>query len=220
MTILPTEELDERVKQLYKVYFTDIQGYVSWFQIVANEFSVAVLNEIRDIFTHLSRYHALDLSVEKKKKEIERAESHVIRAKLDCFKFYCLAIDDKIEKFDKMYESVDLSYVRDGKFLTEFQNLYNPAHNQLINAKTPEANNVSDIEAIYGLYESACKAYKRCYELITDENVLNSVNFHKQKVTEKGKEIAEREEKAKRLTVIGIALSAIGVVLTLIGLLS
>ena len=104
--ILPTFE--ERVKDIYKNYIEVICPYIIQYELLDNSFPIEIINEIRAVFTHLSKYYLSD-DVLTKEKNVTKAESHIKRTILDCYKYICTAYEDKYKAFEEKYKHVDLS---------------------------------------------------------------------------------------------------------------
>lgn len=82
------------------------------------EFPIEILNEIRAIFTHFSRIYDESVSDEEISSEIKKAEGHLNRAILDCYKYNCVSLYDFYNQFRKEYKFADLSCIDNGDFLT------------------------------------------------------------------------------------------------------
>jgi len=113
---LATDE--ERIKVIYKNYIEDICPLILRYEILVNSFSVEILNEIRAVFTHLSKYNLVDDALIREK-NLSKAEGHIKRAKLDCYKYLCTAYEDEYSKFDEMYKNTDLSLDSDDENKTD-----------------------------------------------------------------------------------------------------
>ena len=84
------KENDSRLSAIYETYLSVISPFIIQLEALDGEFPVEILNEIRSIFTHLARCN----STEKEQiyeENIIKAERHVKRAVLDCFKYLCVA---------------------------------------------------------------------------------------------------------------------------------
>lgn len=75
------ESITKRIESIYSSYLNVISPYIIQLEILDGEFPVEILNEIRSIFTHISRcYNTSDEKVIQS--NIEKAERHVKRAVL------------------------------------------------------------------------------------------------------------------------------------------
>lgn len=110
-------------------------------------------NEIRAIFTHLSRY-----KIQGNDADVTAAENHVKRAVLDCFKYLCISIAERVQEFRDEYKKVDLKLADNGKFLPELDRLDAKARKAYMKAKKAEIAKREDDE-LYQLYENAYNTY-------------------------------------------------------------
>ena len=75
----PIEKMEA---EIYEQYQNIIAPYITELEVRDCEYPIEILNEIRSIFTHLSRY-----KLQNNLDEIESANRHVKRAVLDCYKY-------------------------------------------------------------------------------------------------------------------------------------
>jgi hypothetical protein len=139
--------------------------------VLANTFPTEVLNEIRAVFTHLAKYTLSD-DPTIKAKNLTKAEGHIKRSILDCYKYLCMTYEDVYTKFDKRYKSTDLSFVDNGEFLPKLLKARKNAFTLLIDARKSDLTIDSDDEVktdeAYEKYGKAFDAYSKVYTLITD----------------------------------------------------
>lgn len=91
---------------------TGIAPFITELEVRDTEYPIEIFNEVRSIFTHLSRY-----KIQKQAKDLISTESHVKRAILDCFKYMCVSMAEEINDFRNSYKKVDLKLADNGKFL-------------------------------------------------------------------------------------------------------
>ena len=161
--------IEERAKDIYRNYIEVICPYVMHYELLANEFPVEILNEIRAIFTHMSKYYLSDDAL-KKENDLSKAEGHIKRSILDCYKYICMAYDDKYSEFERMYRRVDLSFVDNGEFLPKLLEARKKAVDQMLDARKSDVSIISDEniadDDLYSKYEKAFVTYSSVYELI------------------------------------------------------
>ena len=154
--------VEERAKGIYKTYIEVICPYIVQYELLDNTFPVGILNEIRAVFTHLSKYYLSD-ELDIKEKNISKAEGHIKRAILDCHKYICIAYDDKYKKFERKYKHTDLSFVDNGEFLPKLLEARKDAIEAMKTAKKTDFVINSDDEIncdeAYSKYEKAFVAY-------------------------------------------------------------
>ena len=150
------DSLLEREKQIYEQYETVIAYFIAELEVRDTEYPIEVFNEIRSMFTHLSRY-----KLGNSEKDLLSAERHVKRAILDCFKYMCVSFAEEIKGFRESYRSVDLKIADNGKFLPELDRLENEAKSAYINAKKKEIKGELPEEELYSLFEDAYNKISR-----------------------------------------------------------
>lgn len=100
-----------------------------------------------------------------------KAESHIERIILDCYKFLNVSLYDKVIKdFDKNYKGVDLSYIDNGDFIIKHRKLSKEIIIKLKEAKTKESDE-NKSESI-SLYQEVYNKYSELENLI-DINYRN-----------------------------------------------
>jgi hypothetical protein len=205
---LATDE--ERIRDIYKTYIEVICPCILQYEVLENSFPTGVLNEIRAIFTHLSKYNLSgDASI--KEKNLSKAEGHIKRSRLDCYKYICIAYEDEYSRFDKRYKNINLSYVDNGEFLPKLIEVVNNAKHLLLEARKTDSFINSDDEAntdeAYKKYEKAFDAYSSVYKLITD-SFIKFENLKRKTVTKNTISIA--------IGIIGLVVGILGIILGII----
>ena len=160
---------EERAGEIYRKYIEVICPYILNYELLAGSFPIAILNEIRAIFTHLSK-HYLSSDDKIKESNISKAEGHIKRTILDCYKYICIAYDDEYKKFEKRYRYIDLSLIDNGKFLPELLKARKNAVNLMKEAKKSDVEINSDdmvySDEAFKKYEEAFIAYSSVYDNI------------------------------------------------------
>ena len=175
------KENDSRLSAIYETYLSVISPFIIQLEALDGEFPVEILNEIRSIFTHLARCN----STEKEQiyeENIIKAERHVKRAVLDCFKYLCVAYDEYFRRFTKLNRNVDLSFVDNGYFIQKLNSLHNNAGHNKTEAQKKELV-AENIEDVFEDYEKAFNSYAAVYNLIQD--CAKSIDFVKHKAATK-----------------------------------
>ena len=156
------EQAENEELEIYRQYQDIIMTYIMELEVRDGEYPVEVLNELRSILTHLSRY-----KLQNRPDELESANRHIKRAILDCYKYLCVSIAESIFKFRKRYAKVDLKLAENGKFLPKLDELESDAQRAFEKAKISEIKNES-IDIKYSLYEKAYNAYSEVDKFIED----------------------------------------------------
>lgn len=89
-------------EKIYLQYQNIIAPFIAELEVRDNEYPIEIFNEIRSVFTHLSRY-----KLQKSDKNLSAAESHSKRAILDCYKYLCISMEEKVCKFRNEYKNID-----------------------------------------------------------------------------------------------------------------
>lgn len=155
---------DDRIASIFDSYQNIIAPFIFQLEILDGEYPIEILNEIRAIFTHLARSANSD-SIDVYEDNIIKAERHIKRATLDCFKYLCVSYDDHYKEFEKMYNGIDLSFVDNGQFLPELCKKRKNSIELLQTAKKKELN-TSTVEDVFHDYELAYNAYSEVYTMI------------------------------------------------------
>lgn len=196
---------NEKIVEIYDAYINTISPFILQLESLDGEFPVEILNEIRAIFTHISRC-SLAVTSEVYEDNIIKAERHVKRAILDCHKYICVAYDEHYKRFDRLYKNVDLSVVDNGDFLTDLCQKRKTSVRLLQGAKRRELAGEND-NTVYDSYADAYNAYSDVYNLIEDSY---------------GK-LEKAKRRASRKDIIAFIFGAVGVlgtIFTLIGFFS
>jgi len=199
--------IEERTRDIHKNYIEVICPYIIQYELLSTSFPSEILNEIRAVFTHLSKNFLSD-DVLIKEKNISKAESHIKRAILDCHKYICTAYEDKYNEFKRDYKNVDLSLVDNGEFLPKLLETHKDAITLMQDARKSDLLITSDDETnadeAYVKYEKAYLKYSSLYQLI--ESSYKKLETLKRKFVLKD----------WRGIIIGSIISIIGIIVSII----
>ena len=153
---------DEEYKKIYFDYLEVIVPLVSFYESISSSFPIGILNEIRAIFTHIAKSVILE-SDEDKKRQIEKISGHMMRAIRDCYKYNCMAIEEKYKIFMSLSNVLDK--VREKAF-----DLHEKAIDALYIARRMENGAASDAKAegIHGQDKDAYNIFLTINALIKD----------------------------------------------------
>lgn len=198
------DKCEEIENEIYFEYQDKIIPLIVSLEILDNEFPVEILNEIRSIFTHISYY-----KLNESKADLHLALRHLKRATLDCYKYMCVAIEEKIENFRYDYRNVNLSLADNGNFLPTLNSLHCNAINNIIEAKKFECllsnnNNEEEIKKLYELYEAAWLSYDELYEFLKISNI--AITF-----------ASNQSKQADLINNISLIFGFVGIVIGIIG---
>lgn len=185
---------------IYEQYQNIILPYIIELEVRDGEYPIEILNEIRAVFTHLSRY-----KIQNEQNEVISAGRHIKRAILDCYKYLCISITDEISDFRTEYRKVDLKLADNGKFLPELDCLECHAKKLFKKAKKSEiAKNDDDTQ--YQLFEDAYNAYCKASQFIQESH--EAILF-----------ASSHSKKLNRITIISCIIGIIGIVSTIISII-
>jgi hypothetical protein len=168
------------------------------------------------MFTHFARAHSTDdLAV--KTDNIIRAERHLKRSIIDCYKYLGLAYGKRFQEFSKNYQDVNLGIVKDGKFLPAFTELVDKANGLLVNAKVVESKGAPD-EEVFFAFEESFLAF-RSADLFLNESHIGIENAAN--ITRTANANSKKFNRASIiLAVCSVAIGIIGTVVGILGFLS
>lgn len=192
------------ISEIFITYVYKVLPYMIDIEELDGNFPVSILNEIRDIFTHLSRSY-LSSSSDMFFDNVSKAKGHLKRAVLDCYKYLCMIYDDKYKQFDRLYKNVDLSNIDNGDFLNELCNLRHEAVELTKRVRKLEIN-AEKIEDLYDDFEKAYNAHVAVNDLIVRSD--KKLEHFKRKSSLKDK-----------LSIAGFAIGAVGTAFGLISII-
>lgn len=99
--------------------------------------------------------------------QIAKANRHIIRISLDCFKCLNVILFSQIEDFEKRTKNIDLTVIDNGLFYPKYARQKVDAAKYVNEAKITEGY---DSEKSLELYQSACNIYS---EIVVEINRIN-----------------------------------------------
>lgn len=205
---------EEQLNQIFSLYTDKINAMVAVYNSVTGEFPIGVLNELRDIFSHMAQSLLAD-DPETISRQLGRAQSHCKRAAVDSFKYAATAYSRIYDDFKKTYQHVDLSYIDNGQFLPKLTKLHAEAGQLMTKARLIEADVHTD-DQMYEAYEDAFNCYLALYECIMD--AIAPAETFRLKAEEDQKDREEKERKATAINKASLAFGVIGVIVGIIGI--
>lgn len=148
------------IREIYIYYRDVIRPFVAFLELFDAEFPVEILNEIRAIFQHIARCYYSEKNTSTNDdidKNLRKANSHINRALLDCFKYSCLTLYDEYKSFVHLYRHVDLSSLDNGEFLKNLHCYKEAAKKADRKARSLEGE-TGDEDAVFEEYEAAFNA--------------------------------------------------------------
>lgn len=169
------------LSECFRMYTEDINPFIVQFETEKGEFPIELQNEIRSIYGHLCKAALAD-TPEIAAENVKKIKSHSKRALLDCFKYISVIYTDNYASFMERYKIIDLTYIDNGKFLSNIDMLYAQTKEKLQAAKGMELKGTTD-EVLFATYQDAfCVSSKMNTALLEAER---TAAFLKKKATRK-----------------------------------
>lgn len=159
-------EENKRIIALYQDYNTVIKPLIAEVEARTEQFPLPLFNEIRALHDHISRCYSDNVSSEQIDSEIHKAERHVVRIMLDCYKCLNLSLHDEVLLFEKQTKHIDLTVLQDGTFYPRYKILRMKAIQTVRKAKSLESQDTN----------AALDAYQQSYNVYSElETMIDSV---------------------------------------------
>lgn len=159
-------DTDMRIIALYKEYNMVIKPLIAELEARTEQFPLPLFNEIRALHDHIARCYSERTSSNQVDSEIHKAERHVTRIMLDCYKCLNLSLHDEVLLFERQTKNVDLTVLQNGTFYPKYKTLRTKATKMVRKAKSLESLDT----------QSALDTYQNSYNLYCDlENVIEEV---------------------------------------------
>ena len=126
----------KQIIALYDDYNTIIKPLIAEVEARTEQFPLPLFNEIRALHDHIARCYFKDITSEQRNAEIHKAERHVLRIILDCYKCLNLSIHDSVLLFEKQTRHVDLTVLQNGTFYPKYKSLRSDAVRAVRKAKS------------------------------------------------------------------------------------
>ena len=186
--------LTERENKIYIQYQEVIAPLIAVLEVRDGNYPIEIFNEIRAIFTHLSRF-----KIQSSEQDLISAERHVKRAILDCYKYMCVSIKEQMVRFREEYRNVDLGIADNGMFLVTLNRLQKEADESFVSAKKKELVGEISEEELFGLFETAYIKQKDLEDYL--ENSEEAILF-----------ATSHSHKRDRITMISITVTVISII--------
>ncbi len=111
-----TDKQEKRINSLYVEYQNDIKPLTFYVERKFHRFPKGLLKEFRDVFDHVSRCYEKDATEQYKEENIQKAENHFNRIKLDTYKYVSDYKKREFVSWKKKYSKYDLQNIKDGNF--------------------------------------------------------------------------------------------------------
>ena len=133
------------------------------------KFPKGLLKEFRDVFDHISRCYEEDAAEQYIEENIQKAENHFNRIKLDTYKYISDYKKREFVRWKKKYGKYDLQNINDGIFWKTILDLEDEGERIFSGARSIESKNI--VKSCEMLQESTIK-YDEIFKLINKKREL------------------------------------------------
>lgn len=162
-------ETNMRIIALYREYNTVIKPLIAELEARTEQFPLPLFNEIRALHDHIARCYSEKISSSQVDSEIHKAERHVTRIMLDCYKCLNLSLHDGVLLFERQTKYVDLTVLQDGIFYPKYKSLRMEAAKMVRKAKTLESLDTQmALDTYQNSYNLYCDLEKLIEEVVPD----------------------------------------------------
>ena len=159
-------EDNKRIIALYQDYNLVIKPLIAEVEARTEQFPLPLFNEIRALHDHIARCYSDTITEVQIESEIHKAERHVTRIMLDCYKCLNLSLHDEVLLFEKQTKHIDLTVLQNGTFYPKYRTLYMNAIQTVRKAKTLESQDTN----------AALDTYQQSYNIYCDlEGMIDAV---------------------------------------------
>ncbi len=156
-----------RISKIYGQYRNVVCPLVAFIESIDAKFPITILNEIRSIFSHFSRAYEDSMDDEEIAMELTKAENHLKRAVLDCYKFGSLSLMDFYDGFRAEYRFADLAQIDNGDFLSKITQDFSNGQQRLLQAKMSERMG-KPTDELYNEFEASFRLFLGVYNLVNE----------------------------------------------------
>lgn len=175
-----TQQDRSHIEDCYVRYCAVIKPLIANIESLSEKLPLPLFNEIRAFNDHIARCYYLNPNDDFIGEQISKAQRHIERITLDCFKCLNVILYQRIELFERQTRNIDLTVIDNGEFFPEYSRMKLEASNLVKSAKLAEARN-SDAALDY--YQDSYNIYTRLVEKI--DGVSEKVKWAKVRFTSK-----------------------------------
>lgn len=134
----------EALRTIYQDYNKVIKPLIADVEARTEKFPLPLFNEIRALHDHIARCYSDKITPEQVETEIQKAERHVVRIMLDCYKCLNLSLHDSVLLFERQTKNIDLTVLQDGTFYPKYKVLRVQVVQYVRKAKSLESIDTKD----------------------------------------------------------------------------
>lgn len=172
----PTQQ--HQIEDCYVAYCEVIKPLIAQIEASSEKLPLPLFNEIRAFNDHIARCYYNSPDEDYIAEQIDKAQRHITRIALDCFKCLNVILYQKIELFERQTRNVDLTVIDNGTFFPGYSRMKVEAASLVRQAKNLEFQN---IDLALGKYQDSFNLYS---ELVDRINAISEkvkwarVRFH------------------------------------------
>jgi len=155
--------LHKKLSELYTCYNAVIKPLIADIESKQQEFPDSLFNEIRAFNDHIARCYMSNFTDEMIQNEINKAESHIMRITLDCYKYLAVWFDDYFKHFKIDF---NISLIDNGEFAPKFYITLSEGRKL---TKLAKANESYNKQLSYDNYQNAYNVYSKLYQEIDEK---------------------------------------------------
>lgn len=158
------------IAECYVSYCSVIKPLIAQIEARSEKIPLQLFNEIRAFNDHIARCFYNSPTEEYICQQTDKAQRHITRLALDCFKCLNVILFQQIELFDRQTCNVDLTVIDNGLFYPQY------SHNRIQAARLVEEAKMKehiDVDESLNLYQEAYNLY---------DNVVADINGISEKV--------------------------------------
>lgn len=161
------KEYQLQIEECYARYCSVIKPLIARIEALSEKMPLPIFNEIRAFNDHIARCYFNNPDQAYICEQISKAQRHLTRITLDCFKCLNVILYSQIESFEKRTKNVDLTVINNGLFYPEYSRGKIKAAQIVMEAKIQEGY---DTDAALVLFEEACNIYS---DIVRDINSIS-----------------------------------------------
>ena len=142
--------------KLFSQYNNNIKPLIAEIEARGEVMPQPLFNEIRAFTDHIARYYRKDITDECMSNELDKANRHIVRITLDCFKCLNILLFKEIERFEHRTRNINLKAIDNGEFYPRYKQLRREAVDTVKRAKLEES--LDSNKALF-LYDRAFNKY-------------------------------------------------------------
>lgn len=153
-----------RLKEHYQDYLQHLKPLQALVESQYQSVPAQILNEIRAFTDHIASCYYTSATEHSIQENIEKAESHLLRIKLDCYKFIIVYLHrEYVKKFRKFEIFFDLNKIDNGNFVVQYYHIRKEGEELVFQAKKLESE---DKDQALQTFEQAMNKYFELKHLV------------------------------------------------------